>query len=412
MSDVLLSIVGVVFGGLTAVLSFAVAIRLREARRLRLPPSSHVVSQPAITPQSGGYKDQDPLGSIPIATSVRSDLQDNARERKESGDFTGAIRLLADLLAWDPPPRQRAAVHLELGDCFREQIQHSEAETHFREAYSVAVAHGDDDLAARALVDLADVFDDISRSRESRLLAERALKIYSSLGDDEGRRHTINLLGLASFALGELDAAERSFNEALEIAKETGSEADQAEPLGNLGNVYLQRDDLNAAEEHYMKALSLHQGIGSQINVARNLANLGAVYRGRGDLDKAEDHLKQALAIQEEIDDRLGQANQLGNLANVYLTRGDLDAAEEHYMKALSIHEQIGNRLGQAVGLRNLGTIYAERAKHDKATENHQKALVIFEEIGAVAQAEHLRRLIERLSNDSESSEPDAPESP
>jgi CHAT domain-containing protein/Tfp pilus assembly protein PilF len=196
---------------------------------------------------------------------------------------------------------------------------------------------------------------------------------------------TLNNLGAVALGRGDLDGAQRYYQQALAIRERLAPNSlEVARTLIGLGNVALDRGDLDGAQRYYQQALALTERLApNSLQVASTLNNLGLVAANRGDLDGAQRYYQQALALQERLaPNSLQVAGTLNNLGNVAYSRGDLDGAQRYLEQALAIKERLApNSLDVAITLNNLGNVARSRGDLDGAQRYYQQALAIKERL-------------------------------
>jgi tetratricopeptide (TPR) repeat protein len=197
---------------------------------------------------------------------------------------------------------------------------------------------------------------------------------------DEGA--FLDNLGIAYYALGQVEQAIDYYEQALAIDRQIGYRQGEASALGNLALVYAALGQLEQAIDYHRQALAIHYEIGDHQGQANRLDNLGIAYRALGQLEQAIDYHRQALVIARQIGDRRGQASALGNLGLAYRDLGQVEQAIDFHRQALVIARQIGDRRGQASALGNLGLAYWDQGQVEQAIDYHWQALVIARQIG------------------------------
>ncbi len=148
-------------------------------------------------------------------------------------------------------------------------------------------------------------------------------------GEDRAslRRATV-LSGAAHFALGELAAARRAFDETLELARTDGDDALVARAMSNLGAIANIEGDRTGALALYHLALSAHQRLGDARGLAETLHNMAISHRDLGDLDEADElERRSAEFARDARQPIIASIAGLGR-AELALRRGDASFAE------------------------------------------------------------------------------------
>jgi len=148
-------------------------------------------------------------------------------------------------------------------------------------------------------------------------------------------------LGTTLSSLGRLDEAANAFERALTIYSQIGDEPSTAIALNNLGSVYKSRGDYGRALATYEKSLEISRKVfGTEHpDSATTMNNLATVYAAMGDLARAQDLFQRSLATTEKVfgSNHPRTATALSNLASVYASMGELDRALELYQRALGV---------------------------------------------------------------------------
>ena len=126
---------------------------------------------------------------------------------------------------------------------------------------------------------------------------------------------------------------------ALAAARRTRDPLAEATVLYGIGAAYDAIGDQDAAMRSYDRAATLFHRAGESHLATWNLANLGAVYAKLGHLAEAVDMHRAALGRFRALGDRRGIASSLDCLGDVYCQQGRYDAAERALVEALSIPE-------------------------------------------------------------------------
>jgi len=162
-----------------------------------------------------------------------------------------------------------------------------------------------------------------------------------------------NIRGACYKALGQLDAAVKSYNKALAI------KPDYAEAHYNLGNTLKELGQLDVAVKNYEQALAIKP------DYAEAHSNLGNTLQERGQLKAAVKRYEKAIAIKPDY------AEAQCNLGNTLKELGQLKAAVKRYEKALAIKPDF------AEVYYNLGVTLQELGQLGAAVKSYEKVLAI-----------------------------------
>ncbi len=259
-------------------------------------------------------------------------------------------------------------------------------------AYAIARAHYD-----RA-IELADAAD-LSPEQRFELLAARE-ETLDVLGEREAqaadlaamerlaggdpqrlaevRRRQIWLLAHT----GRFDEAEAVAQEALALAETLGDEEGRAAALVALGTALNWRWDPMRAIPYLKEAVAIYQRRSDPQREAEARLQLGNALSGVGQYDAAQAEEETALRLYEQFGDKRGQAEALSLLGIVHMEQGETDASSIYYQRGLELCRAIGYRLGEARNLSNLGNLCFVEGRIHQALDYYEKAIHLFDTIG------------------------------
>jgi tetratricopeptide (TPR) repeat protein len=227
----------------------------------------------------------------------------------------------------------------------------------------------------------------IGRVAEAQSKAESALPRCRALGDGEGTKACINLIGLALWRAGRGAEALPHFEEVLRLAEADRDLAAKAVALQNLSIIKSERDQLDAATALANRALEAHRIAGNVIGEVETLNILGNLWRRRGRHATAVGAYRDALALC----DRHGLATErpfmLMNHAVSCLMTGDLAQAEVLYSDALVQARGAHVRQIEIGALQGLGRTAVRRGDFVGAVEPLRAGLVLAQSEGMLSVA-------------------------
>lgn len=188
-------------------------------------------------------------------------------------------------------------------------------------------------------------------------------------------------LGSARALKGDLEEAEKEFEEALEIYMEEGSTQGEATCYGNLGIIWGMKGDYTRAKDYYSRALEIHRREGKRLEQGKDYYNLAQVNQALEETEEAAQALDKAEEIFSEHDQE--------NLAAVYSSRGALEFQREEYEEAIEyfkkagdVYEELEDRESLPMAYLNLASALQAKTRLKEAEEAYHKALSLFQEQG------------------------------
>jgi len=274
----------------------------------------------------------------------------------------------------------------------------------------------------------------VGRERTACEWLRQVIPTLMARGDAGNHRRALNLLGVGSFSLGELDEASRALNTAVDLAAEAEDLLLFARASNNLGAIANLRGAHESALGHYRLAVPAYQRLGQRRGLAESYHNIAITYRDIGELEQSDEYERRAMDYAAAgVAPRVAAMGLIGR-AEVALRRGDpqfargtaLRAAEElndledpmneadahrlvgtaatalkrfgeagvAFARALSIARERGHTLVEAETLRDRARGMFARGAHADARTDAEAAVVLFEKLGATSEVEALRPLV------------------
>ena len=190
---------------------------------------------------------------------------------------------------------------------------------------------------------------------------QEALDAVETLTKDYPKEPLLyNISGVCYKAIGQLEAAVKSFEKALAI------KPDYAEVNYNLGLTLQELGQLDFAVKCYENALVVNPEHAEAHN------NLGVTLKELGQLNDAVKCYKKALAIKPEY------TEAHSNLGNAFKELGQLDDAVKFYEKALAVNsDHSESHYNLTIAYNNLGLAFMELGQTDDAVKCYEKSLAV-----------------------------------
>jgi len=181
------------------------------------------------------------------------------------------------------------------------------------------------------------------RERAAEELME-ACRLYEETGDRFMRAKTLLRLGILEMNEGDLNEAEKLFEEVLCIYREFGHQAGEAACLANLGMVRAAADDNTNAISMLEEALVISRRLKEVGKTHAILRSIGRIHEERGDYAKAWQSLEASLALAREAQDERAILKTLMEMGTLGLKEcgkhhGDAEAVRQLWEEALKIAE-------------------------------------------------------------------------
>ncbi len=263
----------------------------------------------------------------------------------------------------------------------------------YRRALHGALAAGDRDVAAAALLGLGDCLDPLAETARTRRLYARAAAVADGLA--EGRagplraRAAARLLfveGVAAVGRDEVAAAEPLLARAL-AALPAGDARFRGRLLRAQGNIALLQGRPARAERSYRASLAVCTAAGDRRGILGAVQSLGDVWSARGETGPALRAYRRALREARALGDRDRTAYLLNAIGTVQLDRSEYRQAEASLRASLAAGSQRLAERGYA--LNNLGIVLGMRG--GGGLGHFERALVLLERAGDRREALRVR---------------------
>ncbi|SES63515.1 CHAT domain-containing protein [Nitrosomonas marina] len=206
------------------------------------------------------------------------------------------------------------------------------------------------------------------------------------------------LAGLANVHenLGNHGFAIDLARQALEIAEASSDQRLKAETHVTLARAYLQTGNYPAAKHHSELARTIAKRIGNLKLESDSTRNLGAIYKNQGEFNRAENYYQTAMTLASQAEDLLLQAKALNNLGELSQRRGQYTEALKFYEQSLQLRQKTEDLAGQGNVLGNLCRIYRDLNEYEQALLFCKRALIISRKTHTKAyEANHLNNIAE-----------------
>lgn len=221
-----------------------------------------------------------------------------------------------------------------------------------------------------------------NRYREAKEVGEKILSNLKRLQDRLGEAYALIALGvLALRKSGNLEEAQKRYEEALTIYQDTNVSLGEANALWSLGEISMRLGNLKEARAQYEKALEIYRSIDVKLGEANALLRLGVLAFQTGSLNEALKKYEEAVSIYQLIDAKQGEANTFRALGDLAMQAGNLKEARAQYGKALAIYQFIESKEGESRTLARLAQCAVLTDDRDHAETSLDTAIALSREI-------------------------------
>ncbi|HET9173263.1 MAG TPA: tetratricopeptide repeat protein [Actinospica sp.] len=232
------------------------------------------------------------------------------------------------------------------------------------EAATLAVhaAREDGDKAAEASLSLSLSSALLGHERRTEALdcLDRAMDLYTELGDDRGLGQVCNTRAKLHARFGEWAEAEEFFLRALDLRERVGYRRGVALTYQGLGRVAAARSQLDRAEDLLRRSYEGLLNEGDRYDAAWSQALCAQAVADRGDTDRALRLLDEATAEMDTAGSTNGRAGLLEISGRIYQRLGDEDAAMVRFEQAADLFASSDPTAAKRLNLRLAGALDAK----------------------------------------------------
>jgi len=299
--------------------------------------------------------------------------------------------------------KRLAYYFFKMGDISRYQAKHHQALEFYVQAIPLYESVDSNINLARVLNNSALVHKALGDYVEALKLYLLARDAYNKVGYLSGVALTSKNIGDIHLVFGQIDEAEKSFQQALTIATEGGVKLyAQADALQGLGDIALNQEDSQRALAFYQQALDIYLNLnGYRSRRIKAYNSVGQAWSALGNYSNALDFYNKALTLATDITDFSGQVHSLLQIALIHHKQDNLKTAIEFCEQALNIAREKNYVSDIRMLLKTLQQLYADTGQHQKAYESLKE----YEKLNMVSLNTDSRRTLARMQAEFEASE-------
>jgi CHAT domain-containing protein len=362
------------------------------------------------------------LDTHAIAHPPTNQLVQQGIQRYESGQFNAAIDLWQQALSQTTAAKDRAVIHGNLAQAYRQVGQLDQAIAQWEQAIQIYRSENNDSaFVAKLLAEQAQAYDDLGQHQRAITLAQSAVEIARKNQDQMAEAAAQGALGNAYWDLGSYEQALAAHQAGLKIGRELKNPGYMTTALNNLGNVLtsqaeryryqanaarlegdsqaearltqLVEQNTTAAITAFEQSVQESQALGGLAEV-RALLNLNRLLEQlpSSRQDSITDNRARVLTLLEAQPDSRDKAYALINLAaSSRLQRSssqdqqpaERSSAIELLEKALRVAKNIGDRRAESFALGTLGQVYESANQYPKAMTLTRQAQFAAQQVNA-----------------------------
>lgn len=268
----------------------------------------------------------------------------------------------------------KGGVHLHTGEF-------DAAEEAFQRTLEIAERIAEPEALASAYLDLGAL--DIVRGEadeETVDLLERAVSVAEEGDDDRPLARALNNLAMLYNEFDRTDEAEETFRRCLDLKDEMGDRVQVARAHANLGEIQRNKGEFEAAVENTERAVEIAESVDNVQVMSSSHRRLSAIHHTVGDLDAAVEHGERSLELVDALGNEESRVGTTASLADSYLDRGDAERARDLAREAADLAADLDYGDGRWMGLVIVGEAERELGDLDASVDALESALSLVDD--------------------------------
>lgn len=301
-------------------------------------------------------------------------------EARES--FETALACLARRKPTNDTQARRVRLYNALGTLDRYAGELVRAEERLGEALRAANSLGLPLAVADIRHRLAFVMLNAGKPREARDQLLKVLVDAKRLKDGVLEAKVLNILGVASWNLGEHKAARRYYERCLARSHRNPMPDQIADLYSNLGLIAWKQGKLAEGTRLLTRSVAMRRKSGNRFGMAAALLNLGIIREQQGKAASARRAFTRAQDMARAIGYRQVETASLINLSNLALAHDSHADAVVLASKAVDLSRQTRDPRNEAIARENLALALVGLRRFDDARRELVEAMTIGEQLG------------------------------
>ncbi|AVT28449.1 hypothetical protein C6361_01840 [Plantactinospora sp. BC1] len=223
---------------------------------------------------------------------------------------------------------------------------------------------GDRGAQAHVLRWTSQIYLERGQPERARPYMEEALAVAEG-SNGRARAQSLYLFGELHLATGDLETADKTFDEVLALVHQIGDPRGQAHALYGKGRVSLKLGFHRIADSTFRQALAIAREVPDRLVEVQTLIALGELHTMKGETTRAIGLLTDAVRAAQEIHSLVWLARGLTALAEVHFSAGAESLAEQCLAEAARLRAEFGvtrARTGPPAGRAPLRMVVAGRS--------------------------------------------------
>lgn len=230
----------------------------------------------------------------------------------------------------------------------------------------------DELLNGRAFEVLAKANFAMGNAPEGFEFSWQALSYYETLSNRRWQAGLYNLVGRQYMEMGQLEWAERYFQQAFDLLESQPTNKTHADIHLNCCLLDTRNGDFNQAQHHAHEAINIYRSFDAMNKLTKALVIHARVHEAQRDFEGALEHLDQAIQICEEHGLLYRKVRVLSAMGQITLEKQDYDQAFSQLQKALTLSEQLNMRHEGIRIHRSLARGYKQIGSFDKSLDHFE----------------------------------------
>jgi len=231
-----------------------------------------------------------------------------------------------------PDQSLRASVYIDLGYCWLEETNSTEALGQFIKAAAIYEDIKDADGLGKALVNIGNIESILGQYEKALDYTTRALRISEENNSDANIAYCHRLLGRIYRKQKKYNDALREYDQAIKIYRKQGDLRNEADTFQSIGNIYFDLRQYDEALRQYKMSLSIAMTIHNPSQISYAYSGIGSAWNELKNFPKAIAYFDSSIAIARETKNRY-------LIMDAYEAKSSIFSNLKRYREALKFHQ-------------------------------------------------------------------------
>jgi tetratricopeptide (TPR) repeat protein len=285
---------------------------------------------------------------------------------------------------------------LSLADIHSRQAKWKESLSYARKAKNLFRKHNDKEGLGKSENLIGSIYAEQGKIKLANSHLEEALSHLNSNSNNLTVGLIENNLGILNEIMGNFEESLRYYQKAYTKFENSSEKRRMAEVKHNIGMLYLKQNKLKEALKEFDQSSKISFKSKFLPTLALTYSSKAHLYTEMDDLELSKAYAQKGMEICHHLNDKLTIADILKVYGIIARKEKDYSKAENFLMNSLRINEEHENNLNYAETSYELGLLYKDMGDKNRAESSFSEALSYHKKVGSNYEIEKINKLLEK----------------